>query len=74
MSIQNALNLTATGIVSHNGSGVFAGRTISVTASTGISVQLRVRSSLLMISLLMLAQSKERQQQPLQLALQQGKF
>ena len=38
MSIQNALNLTATGIVSHNGSGVFAGRTISVTASTGISV------------------------------------
>lgn len=36
MAIQNAINLTATGIIAADGAGVFSGRTI--TAGTGISM------------------------------------
>lgn len=36
MATNNAINLNATGIVSYNGSGVFAGRTL--TAGSGISI------------------------------------
>lgn len=36
MATNNAINLNATGIVSYDGAGVFAGRTI--TAGTGISI------------------------------------
>lgn len=36
MAIQNAINLTATGMIAHDGAGVFSGRTI--TAGSGISV------------------------------------